>query len=351
AFGPTPGGVAASTVGRNLAITQQVWLYPPQTAFLFAPFGALPLEIGIPLLHLFVLVSALVGIAAMGVLAGLRDTRLAFALTLAVISQPFVISVRNGHPVGLLLIGGGLLLVGVADRRDLPTAIGVALLSIKPQIVLPILLFAPAYALIGRDPRRVLVMIVAGLAVTLPAWLVTPFPLGAVAASSAERLAVDLSTLSALSRDLGGGDALTGTLMALTIVACALAAVWARVSRRVTVAAGLFLLSLALVPYAHDYDMLLVLPGAFAALVVATRRTERATSALVVFSLVLAPWVLFYWWPIAGETARRFQGGPLGAVPLIMAFVLATATFLSGEWHRHDVLPRRTPGPPKREMA
>src|SRR6266850_1160566 len=71
AYGPYPGGIANSTT-INVGVTNSLWAYPPQTAFLFAPFGALPYEIGVPLLHLFILLSALLALIVAAYLAGLR---------------------------------------------------------------------------------------------------------------------------------------------------------------------------------------------------------------------------------------------------------------------------------------
>src|SRR5437879_1236199 len=90
AYGPLPGGIAANPAGLTLAITQQVYLYPPQFAFLFAPFGLLPFEIGVPMLHLFVAVTTFIALAVVARLSGLRGAALAFALALAVVSQPVV---------------------------------------------------------------------------------------------------------------------------------------------------------------------------------------------------------------------------------------------------------------------
>src|SRR5205814_7888163 len=95
AYGPLPGGVTTNTA-IELAQARYPWLYPPQTAFAFAPFAALPLGVGIPLLHIAVLAGALGGVVAAARASGLRGGRLALALTLVVVSQPFVIGVRAG---------------------------------------------------------------------------------------------------------------------------------------------------------------------------------------------------------------------------------------------------------------
>jgi hypothetical protein len=270
------------------------------------------------------------------------------------VSQPLVIAVRNGHPIGLLLIGGVLLLVGLRDRRDPLVAGGAALLTLKPQLVLPLAIFAVGYALARRDLRQLGVMAVAAAAVTVPFEIASPFPFDAVFASTGERLGVDLSTIAALARDLGDGTALAIALTALTVAACALA-VWSAVreQRPIVLGASLFVLSLAVSPYVHDYDLLLGVPAAFALVAVGTiRRTGLVTPLGAALSLVVAPWLLFYWWPLAGEGARRFQGGPLGAVPIVLGAALVLAAYAG---RRARITGRdaedRSPHPPERQMA
>src|SRR5436309_4060580 len=60
-YGAVAHGVAINTAhGLDLATlrTNSRWLWPPFGGLLLAPFGALPLEIGIPLLHLATIVVA-----------------------------------------------------------------------------------------------------------------------------------------------------------------------------------------------------------------------------------------------------------------------------------------------------
>jgi len=105
AYGPVPEGAAVNTVLGGPQVTGTFWLYPPQTAFLFAPFGALPIPLGVQLLNLFVLAAAVLALVMAARCVGLSGSRLAFALTLAVTSAPFVVTVRDGHPTGVVLAG------------------------------------------------------------------------------------------------------------------------------------------------------------------------------------------------------------------------------------------------------
>ena len=329
AYGPIPGGIAMNTVIRNLAQTEAVWLYPPQTALLFAPFGALPLAVGVPLLHAFLLVAAAAALVLAASAMRLAGPRLAFALTLAALSEPFVITVRNGQLTGVVLAGAILTYLGIRDRRASLLGLGVALVSVKPHVAIALGVGVLGYLLLKKDWRALGVAAVALLCVTLPAELRDPFPLAQLTSAGGDRLALDLSTIGAAARDLGGGEGLTA-LIASVAVAAAIAAVWAAgpPSRGAVALAAVLLLSLVVAPYAHDYDQLLVLPALFAAIAIAGgSRAELAISGLAGAGIALLPWLLFYWWPLLGEGDRRFQGGPLGMLPVLVAIVLAVATW------------------------
>jgi hypothetical protein len=329
AYGPIPGGVAVNTVIQNLALTQVMWLYPPQTAFLFAPFGALPLTVGLALLQAFVLVTAALSLALSAWAMGLAGPRLAFALTLAALSQPFVITVRDGQLTGIVLAGMVLAYLGMRDRRPWLLGLGVALVSVKPHIAIAFGLGVLGYLLLKKDWRGLVVAAVALLCVTLPAEIRDPFPLALLTSAGGERLALDLSTVGAVARDLGGGAPLTALLLSVA-VAAALVAVWsARPASRGAVAlAALLVLSVVVAPYAHDYDQLLGVAALFAAIAVASgSRAELVTSGLAATVIAVLPWLLFFWWTLLGQGDRGFRAGPLGILPVLVAVVLAVATW------------------------
>jgi hypothetical protein len=329
-YGLTPGGVAANTVPLNLLITQSVWLYPPQTAFLFVPLGLLPFEVGVPLLHVFVVLTALAGVSVAAAALGLRGARLAMFLALAVVSQPFVISVRNGHPIGIIVLGAALAYVGVRDRRAFMLAAGVVLLSLKPQLVIPFGIGLLVWLAIHRRWRAIAIGAVAVSAVTLPAELVDPFPFADLVGAAGDRLGADLSTTAALARDLGGGVWLAVVLTASAAIACAIAVRRSTSEARPKVLfAASLLLSLVLLPYSHDYDLLLCLPAGAAALAIGAGARRASITVLVAIAIFLVPWLLFYSWPLLGQGDRKYLGGPLGAVPLIFTYVLALVVWLS----------------------
>jgi len=244
-----------------------------------------------------------------------------------VVSQPFVISVRDGHPIGLLLLGATLAYLGLRRRRHWPLVAGAVLLSFKPQVAALFGVGVIATLVARRDWRGIALTLVALVAALAPAELIDPFPFSDVAAATGERLAADLSTLPALARDMGGGVLLTLLLALGLIAACAAAVRITRGERRANAAfASLLLGSLAVSPYVHDYDLLLCVPAAFAAVGFGMRTRHELPIALGAAGiLIVVPWLLFYWWPLAGQGDRIYLGGALGGVPVVFALMLAAA--------------------------
>jgi len=81
------------------------------------------------------------------------------------------------------------------------------------------------YLLVKRDWRSLATATIALLVATIPAELRDPFPLGQLTASGDDRLALDLSTVGAVARDLGDGAAAAAVIASIAI-ATAVAAVW-----------------------------------------------------------------------------------------------------------------------------
>jgi hypothetical protein len=167
-----------------------VWAYPPWTAYLLAPFGALPFEAGVLALRLAYLAS---GIGAAIVLARsvAWRSRAAFglALVLPIASVGFVNSVRGGEFIPSLL--AGIVLIGVALRRG-PTAAfvsGSLIVATKPSLFA---LYAPAVviSLVAKRRWRWIAVTAAALAaVAILAFVRDPTSLPALAAAVAERAA------------------------------------------------------------------------------------------------------------------------------------------------------------------
>ena len=327
ALGPVPDGVAVNTVIFNLTQAADIWPYPPTIAFLLAPFGALPLAAGVTALHLFVALTAIGSVVLGARIAGLRGLRLGAALSLTVVSEPFIVGVRDGHPIGLLLLGMTLLFVGLRDKRYAMIAAGVAIMTIKPHLAIAGAIATIALLVWRRDRRGFASAALSLIVVTILAELRDPYPLARISGAAGTWLGFDVTTVGALARDLGGGLPLT---IALLLLASALATfAVARADRPVrwaTAYAAVLAMSLVLAPYAHDYDMLLVLPALVVVAGIA-RGSLREPVALAVTAIliVVVPWMLFLWWPLLGQTDRPAWGGPLGSLPLIAVGALAVA--------------------------
>jgi hypothetical protein len=250
-------GAIAANVARNCGNAEDpfcVWAYPPPTAWLFAPFGALPPGFGLPLLNAFVVLSALAGIAAAVVVFGPADPLARTALlTVIVLSHPFAIDVRAGHFVGLLLIGVSLVAHGIRRAASLPIVAGALLLVLKPHVVLAVGL--STVVLLVRDRTwRALGAAAAAIALVVALSLaISPEAIGAIIGRSGSKAGIAWATTWALPLPLAAA------VLALAAAASVLALRALRSpAAAIAIAAAL---SLTIAPYAQPYDALLVVPA------------------------------------------------------------------------------------------
>jgi hypothetical protein len=310
---------------RSLDTPECLWLYPPWAALIFAPFGALPADIGIALLRLSLIVTG--GIAALMVV---RETALRSAMPLAaavaLTSQPLLLATRTGHFDALAVIGALLLRRGLdgSTRWLVP---GVLLLSLKPHLAL-VLFVVTAALLLRRGRARALgttMAIVGAVAAVSLARYPLP-PLSTLLAEAAGRTEFGSPTTWLLARTMGG-DA--WPLVAIGIVAagawCAAVAARATVGLRdgAPVAAALGL-SLVVAPYEHVHDHTLLLSAATLAIAAAfriTRRRTRAAALAIAAAAGVYPWFAFFW------GLGTMSALPSAFVPLFVlgAFALAVA--------------------------
>ena len=324
----TAYGPLASLVGDNCVdagTASCLWLYPPWTALVFAPFGALPPETGIPLLRLAVLAAAIVACAvALRSHAGLSGMPLGIALTASALFQPFVISVRTGHPDGLPLLGAILAWRGLGGSVPAFSA-GVALVALKPHLLIPFSIVCAVtlvrlrrWRLVATGVLTLGVLGAAGQAATASRALT----LDSFMSGSDLKAGLDVATTWSLARAVTPGSVwpLAG---ALAVLACALIG-W-RATRRApngardgVAFAALLAFSLAAAPYAHTYDHLLLLP----ALAIAVRAWPRSALAIVLVAL-LFPWLAHFVDLAVGSQA------PSALVPwLFLALLLASVEVL-----------------------
>lgn len=233
------------------------FLYPPPTAWLFAPFGILTPPIGTFLLEAFVTVTAIAGLYfALRVFGPAGAGERSILLTLFILAEPFAATIRLGHFGGLLLLGTSLLARGIARDRPGWIAGGALLLVTKPHLFV-------------------------GLALVVLAWLVSQRMWRAIAISTTALVA---------TATIAVATALESILSMLARVGARSGEAWLTVWR---VAAGL----LPTIPWVL---VGILSAGALAALVVTVRRAERAEAARLLvaggtaLSLVVTPYVQPY---------------------------------------------------------
>lgn len=288
-----------------------VWVYPPWTAYLFAPFGALPVTIGPWALHLAYLGAGLGAVLWWArLLPWRRSALLALALACGVVFEPLVIAARYGQFTGFLLAGAVLTAHGLRSGRTLPLLLGAFLLAAKPQLGAGLLLLA-VVLLLRRGQGRTLAA-VAGSLLAVVAWSVTSEPASVAAVTTAAGQRIEafglFATTWSLAKVLAGPFAVPLALAQIGFVAaaCVIAARRAPPELRTeTQVSAALTLTLAMTPYALPYDQALLLPSGLLAIALLGRAdgAGRATwLTLAVTTLVGLPWLLFvgFGWPALG---------------------------------------------------
>ena len=256
AYGPVAANVARNCADPGAAVC--VWAYPPLTAWLFAPFGALPPEIGLLGLNVFVVLSAIGGVAAAVLVFGPADSASrALLVATAVVAHPFVFDIRAGHFVGLLLLGVSLVASGLRTGTTLPIVVGALVLALKPHVVLVVGL-AVLVVLVSRRAWRGIAItggslfVVAGIALAL-----SPEAIGAMAGRSGPKAAIAWATVWAFPAPVAVAVVAAGVAVAVVALRAVGGPVPVPVTATVAVAGAL---SLVVAPYAQPYDLLLALP-------------------------------------------------------------------------------------------
>jgi len=317
AYGPAAGAVARNCVPP--AAPACLWLYPPWTAWLFAPTGALDPPAGIAVQRV-VLASALaVGGALWARIASV--TAAAPLLVAFAASAPFVRDILTGHFEGLLVIGLGLVAIGLRDRASWPLVAGALLLSFKPHLFIalaPLLLVW----LIRARAYRTIALAAAGLFVlAIVAFASDPLAWPALVGRSAGKTEIAGATTWALAMTIGGGAWLAVAALVLAVGAACVAVVWRsrrsdRGSALVAVGAAF---SLALAPYLQSYDLVLLFPA------VAIAFARSGGAMVVVAAIVVAATWLAYWLELSGTSLAL-----VGALPTIALVVLALRVRAAG---------------------
>jgi len=302
AAGPAYGHVAGTVAGRcgsDQNGASCLWVYPPMTAWLFAPFGALPPDVGIPLLDAVVLMTALAGIVATVWTFGPADIGArAWLLTAAVASHPFAVDIRDGQFVGVLLLGVVSLQRGLR-ATTWPVSVAAALLAMKPHVVLA--LATATTVSLARARRWRTIAITGAMLATLGGIAVLRYPdaLPAILERGGGKIELAWATTWAFAAAAGA------VWIAALIVALACGAAVATVMALPTglrasgLAAASAAVSLVIAPYLHPYDMLLALPLLALAVTVAAPAVRLWVMLAGAVIFVLAPWVVV----LVGQTS------------------------------------------------
>jgi hypothetical protein len=321
-FSNDPTAVVINALGRQAALGIPVWLYPPWTGYLFVPFGALPVAVGAGALHLAFLGLAVLGAFAVAALVPWRSPVVAgLAVSVMLATAPFVLAVRGGQFMGLLLVGLALVGHGLRDRSRAAFVAGAIVLALKPHVFLVVAVVA-LVILIRRRDLTTLATTTATIALLVVAGVILqPASVGVLARGSGQSLSalLDYASVwafaSGLARNL---MPLAGIALVAAIGAsCALAAGAASAAHRFVVGgAAACVASLALPPYLGSYDHALALaPATFAAAFAAERsagpqRTVGVAAVLLIAGVV--PWLAWAEAQIAGEWVT-------GIVPIVCA--------------------------------
>lgn len=301
----------------------EIWLYPPWTAFLFVPFGVLPLDLGLWAVHTSYVAAS---IAATALLINMASWRTAsgrtLAALLAITFQPLVIAARWGQFTSWTLLGVVLAIAALRRTNAGPLVVGAILAVAKPQYAaLPGL--AVAAILVRRRAWRALLVSAAALvAMAVVTLALEPHALAAIAAGAGQRAgAFDrFPTSWGFARLLApeGWPLVLAVLLAIGVVA-SVVAVWSATREQrdeVLVCASLGL-GVVLTPYALSYEHALLLPALVSATYAADRCSARARAAMLTALVLLCA--------LAWGTFVFSTGAPLGFVPVATVALFSAA--------------------------
>ncbi len=324
-YGPAAGAVAQNCVVPEAAAC--LWVYPPWTAWIFAPTGALDPQAGIALQR--IMLTAALGIGAvlwvrLAQPIGMRSGALLVAFAA---SAPFVRDILTGHFEGVLLIGLALLAIGLRDRRTVMIAAGVVLLALKPHLFIALAVIILVWLIRERWYRAL-----AGTAAVLGLLAAIgsasdPLAGPALVTRSFAKQNVASATAWGFASRIGDASGLFAAAFIVLIPIAAVVVLWWRpapAGRPVTLVATGAAVSLAIAPYAQSYDAILLLP----AVAIALTGLRPLTAIIAASTIVIVTWVAY---------ALELAGDPRSFVGVLPAIALGVITLRA--WAR------RTPSP------
>lgn len=297
-YGPVAHGVAINlNDGHDPALksVEGAWIWPPLGGLLLAPFGMLPLEVGIPALHAVTIVVAVVSALALVRAMCPPDLRpLALAALLA--SPPLVQPMRAATLTIVELPALAVLFTSLAAAGGARVGVSGFLMSIRPQVFL---LAVPAVVAVyrKRGARQLALAALTWIALSAASFALAPFPLDPALVQGAQALASQDNSSTWRLASLIAGD--RGTLLALAFIGLALTLAILAIRRaaldvrdEVVVACGLAL-AVAVVPYAHTYDHLVLFP---AWLIAFRGPPDRSAGTSPRFGAALVGFAISYAW-------------------------------------------------------
>jgi len=315
----------------------EIWVYPPWTAFLFGPFGLLPLDLGRWAVHASYVAAS---IAATVLLINMATWRAASSRTLAALLaitfQPLVIAAQWGQFTSWTLLGVVLAIAALRRTDAGPLIVGAILAVAKPQYAALPGLAVAAVLVQRRAWRALLVVATALLVMAIVTLALQPRALEAVTAGAGQRAGAFASfpTSWGLARLLApeGWPLVLAVLFAVAVFA-SVVAVWSvtREQRDEVLVRAALALGVVLTPYALIYEQALLLPALVSAASAADRCGPRARATILtglvllcalawgtfIFSKLFATHALLGFVPVATVAlfgaahlaARRFPAG------------------------------------------
>lgn len=324
-YGAVAHGIAINTsAGVDISVLEHDsrWIWPPMVGLVLAPFGALPLEVGVPLLHLVTIglaIASAIALARVLMPAALRP----LAVTLLVASPSLVQPMRAATMTILVLPGLALLFAAVRAPTVRRLSLAALFVAVRPQLFL--LTLPPLAAVFARKGTLRMLATAALLwsAAQAIAFALSPVPLDPRLLDAARAFTLqDNSSTWRLVYELVP-DAVLPAAAVLIALAAALATIAVRRAppdRRddVLVAAALAVAT-AVVPYAHTYDHVALFPVWLLAIRAGSEVTGSHRVAIGVGVVAIA---LGYAWSAYLVGAAGFRAA-IGVTPYLGLALLA----------------------------
>jgi hypothetical protein len=266
------------------------WVYPPGSAWLFVPFGALPLAVGF-WLHAAVMIGLVAAAGVLGARIYGLDRRV--GLVAAFAWTPCLASAIVGQNAMLGLVLALLAIEGLQRDNDILAGLGVGLLLYKPTLALPLI----GLLLLRRRWLALLVTLacaggwyMAGVAAAAGDWQWPVRWVRILSDYSAGDAAFNVIRTISVPGLLEGHGAPSGAAWAIAVSMVALTIPRLIRAPLAEAGAGAVLVGLAVSPHSLNYEGAMVLPVLMWAMGDTTSGiAEPAKTRLIVAAYLVAP--------------------------------------------------------------